>query len=58
MSDGDWTWELTSKARDDLDALDPTEQQRIIDKLDGIVVSPWRDPPDYGEPDRHVERFA
>jgi mRNA-degrading endonuclease RelE of RelBE toxin-antitoxin system len=49
MSDG-WTWELSSKARDDLDALSPAEQDRILDKLDEITDSPWRDPPDYGEP--------
>ena len=47
MSDGDWTWELASKARDDLAALDPHEQDRILDKLDEIVDSPWRDPPEY-----------
>ena len=50
MSDGDWTWELASKARDDLAALDPHEQDRILDKLDEIVTSPWREPPEYGEP--------
>ncbi|MDQ2052741.1 type II toxin-antitoxin system RelE/ParE family toxin [Natronolimnohabitans sp. A-GB9] len=50
MSDDGWAWELASKAQDDLDALNPNEQQRIIDKLDEIVDSPWRDPPDYGEP--------
>jgi len=45
MSDGDWTWELASKAQDDLAVLDPHEQDRILDKLDEIVDSPWRDPP-------------
>jgi mRNA interferase RelE/StbE len=50
MSDGEWVWELASKAEDDLDALSPDEQDRILDKLDEIVDSPWRDPPDYGEP--------
>jgi mRNA-degrading endonuclease RelE of RelBE toxin-antitoxin system len=49
MSD-EWTWELASKAQDDLAALDPAEQDPILDKLDEIVGSPWRDPPDYGEP--------
>ncbi|SDQ97455.1 hypothetical protein SAMN04489842_1873 [Natronobacterium texcoconense] len=47
MSEDGWTWELASKAQDDLDALNSIEQQRIIDKLDEIVDSPWRDPPDY-----------
>ncbi|GAB6860668.1 type II toxin-antitoxin system RelE/ParE family toxin [Haloplanus litoreus] len=50
MSDDGWTWELSSTAEDDLDGLSPTEQDRILDKLDEIVSSPWRDPPDYGEP--------
>ncbi|ELY99850.1 hypothetical protein C482_10202 [Natrialba chahannaoensis JCM 10990] len=50
MSDDGWDWELASNAQDDLDALNSTNQQRIIDKLDEIVDSPWRDPPDYGEP--------
>lgn len=50
MSDGEWTWELSSTAADDLDSLSPEDQERILDKLDEIVSSPWRDPPDYGEP--------
>jgi len=50
MSDGEWTWELTPTAQNDLAALGPDEQDRILDKLDEIVDSPWRDPPDYGEP--------
>ncbi|WP_348609615.1 type II toxin-antitoxin system RelE family toxin [Halobaculum rarum] len=50
MSDGEWTWELTPTAQDDLAALDAHEQDRILDKFDDIVDSPWRDPPDYGEP--------
>ena len=50
MSDGEWAWELTPTAQNDLAALGPHEQDRILDKLDEIVDSPWRDPPDYGEP--------
>lgn len=49
MSEG-WAWELASKAQDDLAALAAEEQDRVLDKLDEIVDSPWRDPPDYGEP--------
>jgi mRNA-degrading endonuclease RelE of RelBE toxin-antitoxin system len=49
----EWTWELASKAQDDLDTRSPSEQDRIIDKLDEIIDSPWRDPPDYGEPLRN-----
>ena len=50
MSEEEWSWELASKAERDLESLEPTDQQRIIDKLDEIVESPWRDPPEYGEP--------
>ena len=50
MSDDGWTWELSSTAEDDLDGLSPADQDRILDKLDEIVSSPWRDPPGYGEP--------
>lgn len=50
MSEDDWTWELTSKAQDDLTSLSLPEQERILNKLDEIVDSPWRDPPAYGEP--------
>ena len=46
----EWTWELASKAQADLGALSSDEQDRIIEKLDEITDSPWRDPPDYGEP--------
>jgi len=49
-SDDEWTWELSSRAQGDIDSLSPEEQDRILDKLDEIVTSPWRDPPDYGEP--------
>ena len=50
MSDAEWTWELASTAEDDLHELSPDDQERIFDKLDEIVSSPWRDPPAYGEP--------
>ena len=53
MSKGEWTWELAADAQDDLAALSPDEQDRILDKLDEIVDSPWRDPPEYGEPLRN-----
>lgn len=50
MSDDGWTWELSSNAQADLEAITSPEQDRILDKLDEIVDSPWREPPDYGEP--------
>ncbi|QLH81442.1 type II toxin-antitoxin system RelE family toxin [Halosimplex pelagicum] len=49
MSDG-WAWELSATAQEDLDGFSPDEQDRILDKLDEVVESPWRDPPEYGEP--------
>lgn len=53
MSDEEWTWELSLNAQDDLGSLSGAEQERILDKLDEIVTSPWRNPPDYGEPLRN-----
>ena len=50
MSEDGWTWELSSTAEDDLNGLSSDNQERILDKLDEIIASPWRDPPDYGEP--------
>lgn len=50
MSEDEWVWELASTAEGDLASLDTDTQERILDKLDEIVNSPWRDPPDYGEP--------
>jgi mRNA-degrading endonuclease RelE of RelBE toxin-antitoxin system len=50
MSEEEWTWELSANAQDDLAALSPEEQDQIIEKLDEITTSPWRDPPNYGEP--------
>ncbi|MUV89573.1 type II toxin-antitoxin system RelE/ParE family toxin [Halapricum sp. CBA1109] len=53
MPDDGWTWELASTAEDDLGGLPPDDQDRVIEKLNEIVDSPWRDPPDYGEPLRN-----
>lgn len=53
MSDEGWSWELSSTAADDLDALSAADQGRILDKLDETVDSPWREPPEYGEPLRN-----
>ncbi|WP_436903133.1 type II toxin-antitoxin system RelE family toxin [Halovenus halobia] len=50
MSNSEWNWELSEGGQSDLGALSPEEQDRIIEKLDEIVNSPWRDPPEYGEP--------
>lgn len=45
-----WSWRLTDKARADFADLESSDQERIAAKLDEICTSPWRDPPDYGEP--------
>ena len=50
MSNSEWTWELATTAQEDLDGLSAANQEQILTKLDEIVNSPWRDPPDYGEP--------
>lgn len=50
MGENGWDWELSTKAQDDVEGLAPDDQDQILDKLDEIVGSPWRDPPDYGEP--------
>lgn len=46
----DWSWRFTVKAREDFADLEPDDRERIIDKLDEVCTSPWRDPPEYGEP--------
>jgi len=50
MPEKPWRWELTPTAQDDLSQFSPTEQEQILDKLDEIVDSPCREPPEYGEP--------
>lgn len=50
MSEEEWSWELASTAQEDIAVLSPEEQDQVLDKLDEIVTSPWRDPPAYGEP--------
>lgn len=50
MSDGEWTWELSDRAADGLGALDAETQQRIIDKLDDVVLDEFREPPDFAKP--------
>jgi mRNA interferase RelE/StbE len=49
MSD-EWTWRLSSTARSDFERLETDEQERVEGKLDEICETPWRDPPEYGEP--------
>lgn len=48
--DEDWDYRLTPRARDDLRALDADIADRIVRKLDDIVSSEFRAPPDWLEP--------
>lgn len=51
MSDnGEWDYRLTSRARDDLRALDAEIADRIVRKLDEVVSSEFRSPPEWLEP--------
>lgn len=45
-----WSWEFTRKAHDDFAGLGSSAQNQIAKKLDEICASPYRDPPEYGEP--------
>lgn len=49
----EWSWRFSPTARDDFGGLEPDERDRIVAKLEEICSSPWRDPPDYGEPMRN-----
>lgn len=49
MSDG-WSWRFSSAAQSDFDGLELDERERIEDKLGEICETPWRSPPEYGEP--------
>jgi len=48
-SDGGWEWELSPQAESQLAALQSGTQQQIIDKLDEVVSSEWRDPDEFLE---------
>lgn len=50
MSEEEWTWSLSERAGDRLDALDPETQQRILDKFDAVVSDDFRAPLDFAEP--------
>ncbi len=51
MNDEDeWTWELSERAGEALSGLNPTTQQRLLDKFDDVVTDEFRDPPDFTKP--------
>lgn len=50
-SDDDaWDWAFSARAEDQFAQLDDDTQERIMDKLDEVVSSEWREPGDYVEP--------
>jgi len=50
MSESGWTWELSARAADGLDALDADIQQRLLDKFDAVVEDEFREPPEFAKP--------
>ena len=50
VSSTDWTWAFAPRAAEQFDALDHHVQDRIRSKLDAVVDSEWRDPPEFLEP--------
>ena len=49
-SEGEWSWEFSPRAEQQLGQLQPSTQQRIIDKLDEVVTSEWREPDAFLDP--------
>jgi len=49
-SEDGWEWELSPRAESQLAERQPNTQQQIIDKLDEVVSSEWRDPGDFLDP--------
>jgi len=46
-SDDGWDWEFSPRAENQFSQLGSDSQQRILDKLDEVVSSEWRDPDDF-----------
>lgn len=49
-TDQDWTWQFSQRAADQFASLESQVQNRVAAKLDEIVDSDWREPPDFLEP--------
>lgn len=47
--DGDWDYRITERAREDLRALDAEVAERIVEKLEEVVSSDFRSPPEWLE---------
>lgn len=46
----EWEWEFSPRAETQLSQLQSDTQQRIIDKLDEVVTSEWREPEAFLDP--------
>ncbi|MFC6974798.1 type II toxin-antitoxin system RelE/ParE family toxin [Halomicroarcula sp. GCM10025709] len=49
-SEEGWDWEFSPRAEKQSAQVPSDSQQRIIDKLDEVVSSEWRDPSEFLEP--------
>ncbi|GAB7095302.1 hypothetical protein JCM30237_24550 [Halolamina litorea] len=49
-SDDGWDWEFSPRAETQFSQIGSESQQRIIDKLEEVVDSEWRNPGDFLEP--------
>ena len=45
----EWTYRFTERARDELRTLDDETAERIVEKLENVVSSEFREPPDWLE---------
>ena len=44
-----WTYRFTERARDELRTLDEETAVRVVEKLEDVVSSEFREPPDWAE---------
>jgi len=49
-SDEGWDWEFSPQAEKQFAQVDSDTQQRIMDKLDEVVSSEWREPDEFLDP--------
>ena len=49
-SEDEWNWVFSPRAEQQLGQRQPSTQQRIINKLDDVVSSEWREPSAFLEP--------
>lgn len=49
-NDEEWDYRVTARAREDLRALDAEVAERIVEKLEEVVSSEFRSPPEWLEP--------